>query len=50
MALDEFDCGLEDRLSTGGGVAVLFVRELLGRHASPKNKYNPAAGNYKDFL
>jgi hypothetical protein len=32
VAPDQFDCGLEDRLPTGGGVAVLFVKELLGRH------------------
>jgi hypothetical protein len=33
IALDEFDYGLEDRLPPGGRVAVLFVKELLGRHA-----------------
>jgi hypothetical protein len=31
MAPDQFDCGLEDYLPTGGGVAALFVKELLGR-------------------
>jgi len=30
--LQPIDCGLEDRLPTGGGVAVLFVKEHLGRH------------------
>jgi hypothetical protein len=29
--LQRFDSGLEDRPPTGGGVAVLFVKELLGR-------------------
>jgi hypothetical protein len=31
-ALEKFDCGLEDHLPAGGGVAVLFVKELVGRH------------------
>jgi hypothetical protein len=42
MAQDNFDCGLEDRLPTGGGVAMLSLKELLGRYTRiPLHKSTP---------